>query len=606
MIDDPAYRQAEETTPGSGGFAANPSARRSQEWRQSSTFGAISSKPPGLRWRQQMRQLRVGRLLGLAGFIPAMVALGARGPAEARLELASQEIAVHLADYAAMPVTGAADGQGNNAGALARINVLREEPASFHRFFVNDLTGPLYILDRTSKQAARYLDLNGRPPHTGLFRRFTFETGLASGFISFAFDPDYANNGRFYTIHLEDVDARVPPIPDATSVPQLRLPGYMSTAPVPTPGADLHEAVLVEWTDTDTSNTAFEGTARELLRVPAGSRFHPMGDLAFNTAARPGDPDWRVMYIACGDGAAGEQTTPLRLNPQRLDTVAGKILRIIPDLSLRLESSTLSQNGRYRIPRDNPFVAMEGARKEIWAYGLRNPYKLAWDVDPANPSNNHLMASVVGLRSWETVVVIHKGANYGYSEREGRQALLPDNRLAALPEADAIPVRVTDQTTRGTVVPRYPVLEYAHTSEGGDAIAGGFVYRGRAVPGLAGLYVFGDTSTGRLWYANFSEMLAVDGSHPPRVAPHHEPRVRWDHAAGPSDQVAQMSMSLFDVVRAAYHARGGKHTDLPGTAALAPSGRVDVRFGVDGEGEVYLLTKSDGMIRLVTGFGPAR
>ena len=63
---------------------------------------------------------------------------------------------------------------------------------------------------------------------------------------------------------------------------------------------------------------------------------------------------------------------------------------------------------------------------------------------------------------------------------------------------------------------------------------------------------------------------------------------------------------MFDVVRAGYHARGGRHADLPGTATLAPSGRVDLRFAVDRHGELYLLTKSDGMIRLVTGLEPAR
>jgi hypothetical protein len=364
--------------------------------------------------------------------------------------------------------------------------------------------------------------------------------------------------------------------------------------------------VLVEWTDTDTSNSTFEGRARELMRIPAGSRFHPMGDLAFNPTARAGDPDWRVLYIGCGDSAAGEQRTAIRLNPQRLDNVAGKILRIIPDLQAQTESSTVSENGRYRIPRDNPFTSIDGARKEIWAYGLRNPHRLTWDVDPANATNNHLIAAVVGLRTWETVVVIHKGANYGYSEREGLQRLLPDNSLAALPEADTVPVRVTDAITHGTVVPRYPVLEYGHTSSGGDAIAGGVVYRGKNVPALRGKYVLGDTSTGRLWYADFAEMLAVDGSHPPRVAALHELRVQWDDPSDAPDRGNQVYSTMFDVAKAAYHARGGKHVDLPGRATLAPSGRVDLRFAVDRDGELYLLTKSDGMIRAVTGFGPSR
>jgi len=516
----------------------------------------------------------------------------------------AEGFALHIADYAAMPITGSPDGDGNNAGALARVNVMREEPAPPHRFFVNDLTGPLYILDRKTKAFTKYLDLNGRPPRAGLFRRFTFETGLASGFISFEFDPDYANNGRFYTIHLEDVDAAVPATPDATSVPGLDVTGYTPTAPVRTPGVDAHEAVLIEWTDTNPANSTFEGTARELLRVPGASRFHPMGDVAFNPVAHPRDADWRVLYVACGDSAAGEKTTDIRLNPQRLDTLAGKILRIVPDLRAHVTTSTVGENGRYRIPRDNPFTSIRGARKEIWAYGLRNPHRLAWDVDPANPSNNHLIASVVGLRTWETVVIIHRGANYGYSEREGAQMLRPDNTLAALPEVDRIRVRVSDTVTHGTVAPRYPVIQYGHTPSGGDAIAGGFVYRGTTVPSLKGKFVLGDTTTGRLWYAESREMLAADGSHPPRTAELHELRVDWNRPAGGPDGDRGFQ-TMFDIVRAAYHARGGRHVDLPGKATLAPSGRVDLRFAIDREGELYLLTKSDGMIRMVTGFAPA-
>ena len=129
-------------------------------------------------------------------------------------------------------------------------------------------------------------------------------------------------------------------------------------------------------------NGTFEGTARELLRVQHPLAPHPLGEMTFNPAARPGDPDWRVMYLGAGDAQSGEQRDSRRLNPQRLDTLVGKILRIVPDLREHTKTSTVSENGRYRIPNDNPFVTVEGARKEIWAYGLRNPHRLAWDVDP--------------------------------------------------------------------------------------------------------------------------------------------------------------------------------------------------------------------------------
>ena len=103
------------------------------------------------------------------------------------------ELTIEIKDYAMMPVTGAVDGPGNSAGLLARINFLREEPGGRRkRLFVNDLNGPLYILDKDTKKATTYLDFNGLAGKPGIFHRLAIDNLLASGFISFEFDPDYA------------------------------------------------------------------------------------------------------------------------------------------------------------------------------------------------------------------------------------------------------------------------------------------------------------------------------------------------------------------------------------------------------------------------------
>ena len=116
---------------------------------------------------------------------------------------------------------------------------------------------------------------------------------------------------------------------------------------------------------TNASNTRFEGRARELLRVQLNTRIHPLGDLTFSPSARRGDPEWGVLYVSCGDGGSGEQARPdVRPNPQRLDTLVGKILRIIPDLTRHTTTSRVSENGRYRVPADNPFSTRAGARPE--------------------------------------------------------------------------------------------------------------------------------------------------------------------------------------------------------------------------------------------------
>ena len=245
--------------------------------------------------------------------------------------------------------------------------------------------------------------------------------------------------------------------------------------------------MLIEWSDSNPANSTFEGTARELLRVQLNTRSHPLGDMIFNPTARPGDQDWRVLYIECGDGASGESTiAEIRANPQRLDTLEGKILRIIPDLNQHTATSTVSDNGRYRIPNDNPFVTKAGARKEIWAYGFRNPHRLNWAINPSNPSNNHLIANSVGLHMWEAVYIVRKGVNYGYGQREGTQLLLPDNSTAPLPAIDKIPLQIGEHPTGEMLTPTYPVVQDGHDANGGDAIGSGFVYNGTRVPSLRG------------------------------------------------------------------------------------------------------------------------
>ena len=509
-----------------------------------------------------------------------------------------QQLTLEIKDYATLPITGSPERINDNvASLLARINYLRDEPGGGKRFFVNDLNGPLYILDKETKEVATYLDFNGRQGHGGLFHKFRFENGQGNGFLNVMFDPDYAHNGKFYTIHLEDPSLPGSIMPDNTNFPGLKLDGYTTTPAIITPPSHKSEGVIIEWTDTNTSNSTFEGTAREVLRLQLITYSHPLGEITFNPAARPGDPDWRVMYVACGDSAAGEQHDPiLRLSPQRLDMLIGKIWRIIPDPNEHTDSSTLSENGRYRIPNDNPFVNLKGARKEIWAYGLRNPNRLTWYVDPADRSKVTLMANVVGLRTWETVDIIHKGANYGYSLREGNELLKPDNTTGPLPSDDHIPMQITDTIANGTVLPTYPVIQYGHVQGGGDAMSSGYVYQGKALPLLQGKYVFGDITTGNIWYTDFKDMLAADDGDPKTMAALHAVKILWDKPDGSKELYGSMA----PVTAAAYHARGGKAEVLPGRARIS-GGRSDIHLLIDGAGELYILSKSDGVIRAVVG-----
>ena len=510
-----------------------------------------------------------------------------------RSTAASAQATLELEDFLTMPMTGSADGKGSNDVLLSRVNTLREEAGGSSRLFISDLNGPLYIVDKQTKKFSVYLDFNGNDGRNGLFHRLTIAQGYGNGLNGFYLDPDYRRNGKFYTVHIEDPAIGGSKLPSNAHFPGLNVAGYTTTDAIKTPGPLQNEGVLVEWTDSNPSNSTFEGTARELLRVQLNTRSHPLGDLIFNPAARPGDPDWRVLYLECGDGASGESTiTAIRSNPQRLDSLVGKILRIIPDLSEHTATSTVSENGRYRIPDDNPFVSTPGARKEIWAYGFRNPHRLNWAIDPANPANNRLVANSVGLHTWEAVYIVRKGTNYGYARREGTELLKPDNTTGPLPGDDRIPMQVGDTPTDTLLTPAYPVIQYGHDSTGGDSIGSGFVYNGSAVPALSGKYVFTDLTTGRIWYADYKDMLAADDGKAASTARIHEVKVRWNKKAYDS---------MFPVVETAYHERGGKSPRLAGRPELVFGGRADVRFSIDAAGELYLYSKGDGVIRKVIG-----
>jgi hypothetical protein len=126
---------------------------------------------------------------------------------------------------------------------------------------------------------------------------------------------------------------------------------------------------------------------------------------------------------------------------------------------------------------------------------------------------------------------------------------------------------------------------------GGDAIASGFVYRGKAVPELRGKFLFGDITMGRIWWADWKEMVAADDTDPKTMAAIHEVKIKWKGEVFPR---------MAPINEIAYHARGGKAEHLPG-AGRVPGGRSDIRLAVDGAGELYVMTKSDGAIRAVVG-----
>ena len=138
--------------------------------------------------------------------------------------------------------------------------------------------------------------------------------------------------------------------------------------------------------------------------------------------------------------------------------------------------------------------------------------------------------------------------------------------------------------------PRIPSFSTDTCPTGGDGIGSGYVYTGKALPALRGKYIFSDLSTGRVWYADWKEMLAADDGNPATMAQMHEVKLYWN------DQIHDTFTSI---AQAAYQARGGKDPDLPGRGTVSGSRRADARFALDAAGELFVYSKTDGMIRQV-------
>ncbi|RME03991.1 MAG: glucose sorbosone dehydrogenase [Planctomycetota bacterium] len=212
--------------------------------------------------------------------------------------------------------------------------------------------------------------------------------------------------------------------------------------------------LIVRFQMKDTPPHARVLSKRILLQFPQPYANHNGGQIAFG-------PDG-YLYIATGDGGwAGDPHN----YAQNLQSLLGKILRI------DVQNSTLSQP--YAIPPDNPFVHHPSARKEIYAYGLRNPWRFSFD------SQGRLWAADVGQNRIEEINLIQKGKNYGWRIKEGSLNFAP-------PSQKSKPEPLVE-----------PIWQYPHRL--GQSITGGFVYEGKKLPSLKGAYIYADYVSGRIW-----------------------------------------------------------------------------------------------------------
>ena len=336
---------------------------------------------------------------------------------------------------------------------FTRITKLDYQPNT-EKLFVVDLRGKLYELQKN--QPAVYLDIAKLKPH------FINQPGLATGFGSFAFHPEFAKNGLLYTTHTEAPGSGKADFSYPDSIPVIL------------------QWVLTEWKTKQPASSPFSGDGRELFRVNMVTGIHGVQDITFNSMARPGDKDYGLLYVGVGDGGSVEEHHPLPT--QTPERVWGTIVRINP-------LGRNSDNGKYGIPNDNPFSKSEKGKalREVYATGFRNPHKISWS------KAGQMFVANIGQRNIESLYLVEPGHFYGWPIREGTFLILDDiNKVYPLPANDSV-YHVT-----------YPVAQFDHDE--GIAMSGGFEYSGAAVPQLTGKFLFGDINAGRLFYVEMADI----------------------------------------------------------------------------------------------------
>lgn len=313
------------------------------------------------------------------------------------------------------------------ASGFENITDVRFLPGETSRMLVLEKSGSAYLFDITTAKKT-------------LLLKVAVETASELGLLGMAFHPDFSSNQLFY-LHYN-------------------------------PRSDLSRISEWKWLDGRNSKGDEPVSTKELrtiLEVDQPYQNHNGGSLVFG-------PD-KMLYIGLGDG--GWRGDPEN-RAQNLKTLLGKMLRI--DVSQPGNSS-----GRaYIIPKDNPFVGDGRAEPEIFAYGLRNPWKYSFD------SRGRLIAADVGQDKWEEVSIVPKGGNMGWRVFEGFHCYTSADSCDEL---------------RKKVVPPFAVYDH----KVGASITGGFEYRGKKLSSLSGRYVFGDFISGRIWSVEVPEK-SVDSS----------------------------------------------------------------------------------------------
>lgn len=306
------------------------------------------------------------------------------------------------------------------------------------RLFVVEQGGVIRIIENGKVLPVPFLDIRDR-----------VESGGEKGLLSVAFHPRYKDNGLFYVDYTTSSSGGL-----YTHISRFKRKDY---------------------------NHAASDSEVVLLRIAQPYSNHNGGQVAFG-------PDG-YLYIGMGDG--GSANDP-HSNGQNTAVLLGKMLRIDVDHE--------ETHRHYAIPKDNPFIVKKAGREEIWAYGLRNPWRFSFDS-----ANGRLYLADVGQNAVEEINIIEKGGNYGWNIMEG----------------DICTPGVNKDCNKAGL--KMPIHTYRHPE--GFSITGGFAYRGNSIPGLCGVYLYADYVTGKVWGLRYdgnkvtvnTELINLNSSNLPDI-----------------------------------------------------------------------------------------
>lgn len=307
-------------------------------------------------------------------------------------------------------------GSDGSFKGIVLTQIFENEPLSRPLAFIAGPTNGSYVVEQSGRilrlhdgrPAAVFVDISGRVEND------PNEAGL----LGMAFDPAFTANSRVYL-------------------------SYTRTE------ANTLQSVISRFVSRDDGLTLDTDSEQILLTLDQPYSNHNGGQIAFGPEGH--------LYIGFGDGGSGGDPDD---NGQNIDTLLGAMLRI-----------DVSGNGAYTIPADNPFARGNG-RAEIYAWGLRNPWRWSFDRQTGD-----LWLADVGQNKWEEINRIQLGGNYGWNIREGAHCY-----------------NASQCDSSGLID---PVAEYANGSD--CSVTGGYVYRGTAITGLNGVYLYGDYCSGKIW-----------------------------------------------------------------------------------------------------------